>query len=80
MNTGASEVARMRQLIAAELEAIQRVATGLAVGVARHEFIQARMTQLGRHQEQLAGMIGKSDAAQTVCELYVNIVVGEHKT
>ena len=56
-----SEIARLRQQIQLEYEAAQRGLSGLASGVARHDFIEARMEkgaerllqliQDGKHEE-----------------------------
>jgi hypothetical protein len=67
-----SEVKRLCQHIEAEIEAMQCGFSAFAVGVARHEFIKARMERIGGHQEQLARHIGESAAANVVCELYIS--------
>lgn len=74
MKESASEVARLRQQIAEELEAMQRGFKEFAAGVARHDFIRAHMEQIGDHQEELAGYIGQNDAAHIVCKLYIDTV------
>ncbi|GAC1356783.1 MAG: hypothetical protein NVS2B12_29690 [Ktedonobacteraceae bacterium] len=71
-----SVVAQLRQRIAEELEAMQRGFSAYAAGVARHDFIRARMEQIGDHQEELALHIGSGDAAYLVCELYMDKVTG----
>ncbi len=72
MDKSVSEVARLRQQIADELEAMQRGFKGFAAGVARHEFIQARMERIGGSQEELAEYVGQDDAATMVCKLYID--------
>src|SRR5579875_1107418 len=47
MDKNGSEVARIRQQIEEELEAMQLGFSGLAAGSARHDFIRARMEQVG---------------------------------
>lgn len=42
-----SEVAQLRRQIELEWESMQMALTGLAAGVALHEFIQTRMEQRG---------------------------------
>jgi antitoxin component HigA of HigAB toxin-antitoxin module len=74
-----SRVAQLRQQIAEELEAMQRGFSAYAAGVARHDFIRARMEQIGNHQEELAANIGSDDAANIVCELYIDKITGKDK-
>lgn len=75
-----STVAQLRCQIAEELEAMQRGFSAYAAGVARHDFIRARMEQIGDCQEELATYIGPNDAADLVCELYIDKVTGKNKT
>lgn len=77
MNGCVSEVARLRQQIAEEIEAMQRGFKGYASGTARHEFIHARMEQIGGHQDALAAFVGQDDAVTLVCELYMSKVTGK---
>jgi len=67
-----SAVAQLRQQIADELEAMHRGFSAYAAGVARHDFIRARMAQIGDSQAELALHIGPGDAAHFVCELYID--------
>jgi hypothetical protein len=69
-----SDIARLRCQIVQEMEAMRHVFDGCAVGIARHEFIHARMQRIYDHQQHLAKHIGKSAAATTVCELYISTV------
>jgi len=69
-----SDIARLRRQIIQEMEAMHHGFAGFAVGIARHEFIHARMQRIYDHQEHLAEHIGKSAAATTVCELYIRTV------
>jgi|SRR4051812_30873414 hypothetical protein len=71
---GRSEVARLRQLIAAEYEAAVRGMTGLAQGTAKHAFIDARMNRVWHYGEQLATHVGEAEATRQVCELYVETI------
>ena len=71
---GESEVARLRHQIELELEAMQRGMMDFAVGAARHDFIRARMKQVGNYQDKLAEHIGNADASRVVCTLYVEIM------
>jgi hypothetical protein len=77
MQDSESEVARIRQQISEELEAMQRGFSGFAAGMARHDFIHARMEQIGNHQEELAGYVGEQDAVDMVCALYIDKVDGK---
>jgi hypothetical protein len=72
MNT--SEVARLREEIELQLEAMQRGLYGFANGSARHAFVRARMDRIGEYQHTLTGYIGEQDADQLVCSLYSEIV------
>lgn len=72
-----SIVANLRLQIVEELEAMQRGFSAYAAGVARHDFIRARMEQIGDHQEELATYIGSNDAADVVCELYIDKMTGK---
>lgn len=66
-----SEIAQLRQRIELELLAMRRGLSGLSSGTARHEFIHARMDQVGRCQDCLADQVGEHTAATMVCQLYV---------
>lgn len=68
-----SEVARLREQIELELEAMQRGMYDLAV-IARHDFILARMDHVGVYQDKLAAQIGDAAALETVCQLYVQVM------
>ncbi len=65
-----SEVARLRQQIELELEAMRRGLFGISAGTARHAFIHARMERVGACQDVLASHVGEPEAAQVVCHLY----------
>ena len=53
-----SEVARLLSQISAEYEAAQRGLTGLAYGTSQHEFITARMENMGQLHNQLHSLVG----------------------
>lgn len=72
-----SEVAQLRRQIELEFEAMQRGMMGLAMGVARHEFIRKRMDQVGTYQGRLAEQLGAQEAAQIVAGLYIKVVEQE---
>ena len=71
---GNSEVARLLRQIDLEFEAAKQAATGLAVGVASHRFIAARMTRVGVYQAQLSTQVGAEEALRLVGEHYVGIM------
>ena len=57
-NEQRSEVARLLSQISAEYEAAQNGMTGLAYGNAKHEFITARMENMGKIHNQLHDIVG----------------------
>ncbi len=63
-----SEVARLMKQIEEEYRAAKWGYSGLASGVAQHEFITARMENMGRCQEQLIVLVGNEQAAKLVAE------------
>ncbi len=77
-----SEIARLRQQIELELDAMHRGMTGVALGTTRHAFIQARMERIEACHDTLAQQIGKTEAIQLVYQLYVQKMEqdGSHKT
>lgn len=79
MGESASEVARLRQQIAAEIESMQHGFQGFAVGITRHEFIRTRMERIGNHQDELAEHVGPDDAITIVCELYITTIASRRK-
>jgi hypothetical protein len=64
-----SEVARLLSQISAEYEAAQRGLTGLAYGISQHEFITARMEQMGQLHGQLQSLVGDTAIAMVVEQL-----------
>ena len=69
-----SEVARIREEIELQLEAMQRARYGFASGSARHSFIRARMDRIDEYHQELTDTIGEQDADQLVSNLYSQIV------
>ncbi|GAC1560348.1 MAG: hypothetical protein NVS4B1_11820 [Ktedonobacteraceae bacterium] len=57
-NEQCSEVARLLSQISAEYEAAQNGMTGLAYGSAKHDFITARMENMGQIHLQLHDIVG----------------------
>ena len=76
MHTDGSDIARVRRQIEEEMEAMQRGLNGLASGAARHDFIQARMRTIGDQQGHLEKLVGKNDAVNIVCDLYIHTIKG----
>jgi hypothetical protein len=69
-----SEVARLLRQIDLEFEAAQRGLTGLSMGTARHDFIHARLEQVGAYEVQLATHVGEDEANRLLCEHYVRVI------
>ncbi len=65
---GQSDIARVRQQIAAEYLSAQLGFSGLAEGTARHRFFTTKMERMGASFETLAEMMGKEQAIQTVAD------------
>jgi hypothetical protein len=61
-----SEVARLLSQISAEYEAAQRGLTGLAYGTSQHEFITARMENMGQLHSELQSIVGDVAIAMIV--------------
>lgn len=53
-----SEVARLLSQISAEYEAAQRGLSGLSYGTSQHDFITARMENMGQLHTQLQSLVG----------------------
>ncbi len=69
-----SEVARVREEIELQLEAMRRGMYGFASGTARHDFVRARMDRIGEYRQKLTDHIGEQNADQMVYSLYSEIV------
>jgi hypothetical protein len=63
-----SEISRLVSQIRAEYEAAQNGLSGLAQGTARHDFITARIEQIGRLHSQLQGLVGEDEAMSIVAQ------------
>jgi hypothetical protein len=61
-----SEVAQIRQRILQEYEAAQRGLSGFATGTARHDFITARMENLGDLHAELVKLVGQDEATAII--------------
>ena len=63
-----SEVVRIKRQIELEYEAAQCGLYGLALGIAKHQFITAKMEQIGAHHEALKKLVGEQEAAKLLVE------------
>jgi hypothetical protein len=68
-----SEVARIRELIASEYESAELAIKGLAVA-ARHDFIAKRQQNIQGYVEDLAMIVGESEATRMAFESCLGIV------
>lgn len=57
-----SEVARLMRQIQLEYEAAQRLTRDFAAGAGKHEFITARMENMGRCHKRLIRLMGEREA------------------
>lgn len=74
MNKNSSEVARLREEIELQMQAMQRAMHGFATGSTRHAFIRARMERIGQVHSALARSVGERDADQIIDGLYTEIL------
>ncbi|MBE3561316.1 MAG: hypothetical protein IMW89_19160 [Ktedonobacteraceae bacterium] len=68
-----SEVAKLRELIERQCEAMKLAMSGFA-RTASHEIIQRRYLSLGETQQRLAQEIGEQEAAKVMVETYIKIL------
>ena len=68
MEENTSEVARLMRQIELEYEAAQRLMYGFAAGAGKHEFITARMENMGRCHEQLVTLVGEREATKALAQ------------
>ncbi len=61
-----SEVARLLLQIQQEYQAGQHALTGLASGVARHDFIQTKTENIGKCHELLIELVGPEQAISII--------------
>ena len=64
-----SEIQCLREQIEAEIASMRQGFSGLAAGVAKHHFIEARMHRIGQYEDQLAQHLGKEEASQLTCQV-----------
>ena len=63
-----SEVARIKRQIELEYEAAQRGMYGFAAGATKHEFINARVENIGRYHEKLKTLVSEREATKALAE------------
>ena len=68
-----SEVARIREQIRLECEALERMQYGFAI-VGTHQSILARYNRLGEHQQRLSQHIGEEAATRELIRTYMEII------
>ena len=68
-NQEGSELARLLRRIDEENEAAHNALYGMADGVAKHEFITARLERIGQLHEELCNAVGPEEAARLVVEV-----------
>ena len=73
VNGYVSEVARLREQIRVECEALERLQHGFAV-VGTHQSILVRYNRLGEHQKQLAQHVGEEAATHELVRTYMEII------
>lgn len=69
-----SEIAQLRQQIAAEYVAMRFAISGLSQGMSSHEFIRARFKNVGACCDRLERHVGEQEATAIMCELYNDIM------
>ncbi len=72
-----SEVARLRQQIELQIEAMRYGMIGFASGKARHAYIRAQMDRISVSQDTLAEYVGEGIADQIVYSLYIEVMERE---
>ncbi len=73
MSENTSEVARIREQIRRECEALERMQYSFA-SVASHASVIARYNNLGRYQEALEKHVGQDAATQELVQMYIEVI------
>lgn len=68
-----SEVARIREQIRLECEALERMQYGFAI-VGAHQNVLARYNRLGECQQRLSRHVGEEAATQELVRAYMEII------
>lgn len=74
-----SKVAQLRASIEQEIVAMRLGLSGLAVGTAKHQFIEAKMHRIGAYEDQLATHIGEEQAILFSCQTYIQVMEGKEQ-
>lgn len=69
-----SEVAQLRNSIEDEFISMRLGLNGLAAGVSKHQFIEAKMERVGSYEDQLARHIGGEQALLFSCQAYLHVM------
>jgi len=72
-----SEIARIRQQIEDESQAMQQALSGLSMS-ASHEMIQYRYTAIGQYRDQLVPLVGDEQASHLMTEAYTRGVEAQN--
>ena len=67
-NRNESQIGRLLDTIDAEYQSAQSALTGPPVGTSKHEFITARMENIGAAHKQLVDIVGKDAAGVLLVE------------
>jgi hypothetical protein len=76
MSSNQSDVARLREQIEREYEAMQQVMYGPAM-VARHDIISHSYKAVGTYQHELASIVGNEQATDIMCQAYYQVIEQE---
>ncbi|QBD74805.1 hypothetical protein EPA93_05160 [Ktedonosporobacter rubrisoli] len=68
-----SEVARLREQIALECEAVKRGLSGYAC-VGQHEFVRQKYAAIETHYQKLVPLVGQEEAAEITFETYKDVL------
>ncbi len=68
-----SEIARLREQIELECEAMRLALHGYAA-VASHKAIEQKYNALGQHHEALEQLVGKEEANSIIVETYLRVI------
>ena len=74
-----SEIARLRQLLATECQAMMRELTGLITDTIGHDSIYTHMEQISYYQQQLTMYVSNLEAAHIVNATYAQVAERESR-
>jgi hypothetical protein len=78
MSNHQSDVARLREQIELECEAMQQAMYGPAI-VGRHNVIQSRYEAIGVYHNELAGLVGEEQASNMMVDAYSAVMEKERR-